>query len=389
VIGKEEPTVIEVSGNFPHVSLDESNCRVIRLIVGAVTNVSFSGDGNFIICGGEDGSIHLLTTIRRFGDLSTDIEQPVSAGQDLHHNGHFYMVERQKMSNLRSKLLDLEFGIEQSKKDNELHIGKLLEAKDRLFKEIEGKLKKELQNREETIVTTRKEYLNMRRSMQEEIEQLRKYNEESLGAMELAYEKKLAQESLYLEKMKQAYDEYVVHSRMDMVNLHQQTETKIRSIEMEKKRLVDDIEKQKSAILQYYDYVKLRNSEVLDSLEERQANERVQLKQQLEVTSTKLADSQAQNMKSEVQASRTIQRLRVDIEQKELEIMRVNSDIDWANDRIQKLEGALQQATTELKARSELVERFEGKVGELQQKIDDLERSVPRSRFIDYDHQSL
>jgi chromosome segregation ATPase len=103
---------------------------------------------------------------------------------------------------------------------------------------------------------------------------------------------------------------------------------------------------------------------------------RLQLKAQLNSASTKLADAQAQNMTSEVQASRLIQRLRVDIENKEMEIMRVNSDIDWANDRIQKLEQALQQGTTELKVRSELVERSEGKIGEYQQKIDDLERYI-------------
>lgn len=88
----------------------------------------------------------------------------------------------------------------------------------------------------------------------------------------------------------------------------------------------------------------------------------------------KLAEAQAQNMTNEVQASRTIQRLRVDIDHKEMEIMRVNSDIDWANERIMKLEQALQQATIELKARSELVERSEGKLGEYQQKVEDLER---------------
>jgi chromosome segregation ATPase len=85
-------------------------------------------------------------------------------------------------------------------------------------------------------------------------------------------------------------------------------------------------------------------------------------------------ESQQQNMTSEVQASRIIQRLKLDIENKEMEIMRVNSDIDWANDRISKLEGALNQATTELKIRSELVEKSENKLGEFQQKVEDLER---------------
>lgn len=91
-------------------------------------------------------------------------------------------------------------------------------------------------------------------------------------------------------------------------------------------------------------------------------------------TNTMLADAQSKNMSSEVQASRTIQRLKMDIEHKELEIMRVNTDIDWANDRIKKLEQGLQQATVELKARTELNEKWEVKTGELQQKIEDLEK---------------
>lgn len=94
----------------------------------------------------------------------------------------------------------------------------------------------------------------------------------------------------------------------------------------------------------------------------------------MQQTFTKLQQAQQQNMTSEVQASRKIQRLKVDIETKEMEIMRVNSDIDWANDRIGKLETSLLQATTELKARSELLDKNEVKIGELQQKIDDMER---------------
>ena len=87
-----------------------------------------------------------------------------------------------------------------------------------------------------------------------------------------------------------------------------------------------------------------------------------------------LAQSQASTMSADVQASRTIEKLKVDIETKEMEVMRVNSDIDWANDRIQKLEGGLEKATLELKARSELVEKWETKTMELSKKVDDLEK---------------
>lgn len=101
---------------------------------------------------------------------------------------------------------------------------------------------------------------------------------------------------------------------------------------------------------------------------------RTKLKSQLKETTTMLAQSQAATMSGEVQATRTIRRLKVDIETKDMEVMRVNSDIDWANDRIQKLEGALEKATGELKARSELVEKWETKTSELAKKVDDLEK---------------
>lgn len=174
--------------------------------------------------------------------------------------------------------------------------------------------------------------------------------------------------------MKQAYDEYVVHARMDMLQLQQHTEHKIKEVEGEKLRLIQDIEKEKVAVLKYYDYLQDRNHEVLQSLEDQQSNERLKLKTELQQTASKLQMSHQQNMTSEVQASRKIQRLKVDIESKEMEIMRVNSDIDWANDRISKLESSLSQATNELKARSELLDKNENKIGELQQKIDDMER---------------
>ncbi len=95
---------------------------------------------------------------------------------------------------------------------------------------------------------------------------------------------------------------------------------------------------------------------------------------QLTETGTLLSQAQAQNMAGEVQASRTIQKLRLDIENKDIEVLRINSDIEWANERIQKLEQALDKATTELKARSDLVEKWETKTVELSKKIEDLEK---------------
>jgi hypothetical protein len=101
---------------------------------------------------------------------------------------------------------------------------------------------------------------------------------------------------------------------------------------------------------------------------------RLRLRAQLTETGTMLQQAQAQNLSGEVQASRTIQKLKADVEHKELEVMRIGSDIDWSNERIQKLEQALEKATLELKARSDLVEKWEIKTVEQSKKIEDLEK---------------
>ena len=44
---------------------------------------------------------------------------------------------------------------------------------------------------------------------------------ESVADLEHIYEMKLAQESLYLDKMRQAYDEYVAHSKLDLGEVHE------------------------------------------------------------------------------------------------------------------------------------------------------------------------
>ncbi len=284
------------NGTITQFVLDEANCKILRIAVGSVSNVAFSPDGSQVIATAEDGSVHLIATVRKFSDFNNDLDglgtQSVAtimtnmstntaatatttgSNPAVASSNHFFMVERSKMTTVRSKLTDLEGSIEQGKKEFELQLNKALENKDKQFHDIEIRLKKEISKREETIVNGRKEYLTMRKEMQQEIEDLQKYSQEALSTMETNYEKRLSQEALYLEKMKQAYDEYVVHAKMDMIQLHHQTDHKIEEIENEKKKLIEDIEKQKAVVLKYYDYVKDRNTEILNSLEEQQTEER-------------------------------------------------------------------------------------------------------------------
>lgn len=57
-------------------------------------------------------------------------------------------------------------------------------------------------------------------------------------------------------------------------------------------------------------------------------------------------------------------------------MLKQKNEILWANERIAKLESALQKATHDLKLKEEMSEKWESKTGELQQKIIDLERCV-------------
>jgi WD40 repeat protein len=251
--------------------IDENNCKVFRLFVGATTHVSFSQEGEWIFTAGEDNSIHLISTAKNISEEAAQKQQLLDISTAAQQ---FLMMDKAKMQHLRSKLIDLEYSVEQNRKDNEMYLTKVLEGKEKQMQELESKLNKEVQKRDENIIAGRKEYLHMKRSMQDEIVSLKQRSDEALSAMELMYEKKLAQEAVYLDKMKQAYDEFVVHSRMDMTNLQQQVDTKIQVIEQDKIKSLLEAEKQKVAVLQYYEYVKQRNDEVLQTLEEQQAEER-------------------------------------------------------------------------------------------------------------------
>ena len=118
----------------------------------------------------------------------------------------------------------------------------------------------------------------------------------------MEYERKLTHEAIYLEKMRQAYDEYVVrfpffnyfslrklfrndiyfrhvsfnqvHSKLDLQDVQSKNERKIQDIEADKTTALREAEKQKTMLLQYFDYVKLRNSEILIGLEDKQEDER-------------------------------------------------------------------------------------------------------------------
>ena len=59
---------------------------------------------------------------------------------------------------------------------------------------------------------------------------------------------------------------------------------------------------------------------------------------------------------------------------KEDHLLRMKNNLDWAEGRAERLEVALQQATSELKKRTEMYEKWEFKAGDQQQQISEMEK---------------
>lgn len=71
---------------------------------------------------------------------------------------------------------------------------------------------------------------------------------------------------------------------------------------------------------------------------------------------------------------RNVQLLTKQLNDKDMALLSVQSDLEWARERISRLDAALQQASSELKLRMDTAERWEFKAGDQQQQISELER---------------
>jgi len=333
-----------------------------------VMQVAVSIDGMWLFSAGSDGVLYMFACSRRSKELAV-VPQSSDVAED-----RFLMIDRSKIQSIRNMLKEAELAIEILKKDNELSLAKVTGNKNKIISDLEETMKKEIKKRDETIIQGRSEYISLKNQKKEELESMQKQCMDTIAEIEVQYERKLTQESLYLEKMRQAYDEYVVHSRLDLQDVQLKTDKKIQDIEQEKAAALKEAEKQKGTLLQYFDFIRLRNNEILVGLEDKQESERHRLKEELKTANKALEDIYTQNLTDQAKFNRKTQNLQMEIENKDLEVLKQKNDILWANDRISKLETALQKATHDLKLKEEMSEKWESKTGELQQKIIDLER---------------
>jgi len=348
--------------------LDVDRCRILRSHCGPVDHVGITPNGMWIFSGGADGLVKMYATSKRGLTAKSMPRSPVAL------ENQFFVVESSKLKLLHTQLREGRRTIEGNKKDYDLKVDKILESKGKLIIDLQHRMQAEVQKRDDQILKTRNEYLTLKNSMVGEIAAVRKQCNESTNDLELGYEQKLSQEATYLEQMKRAYDEYVLRSGSDLAELQRKTDSMVVSVQGNQRGVLLEAEKQQGVVLQYFEYIKARNEELMVGLDQRQTEEKRKLKIELAKSSKELEKAQGKLLTGEVQARSEASKLKASIEEREDDVLKLRSTVDWSHNRILELEQGLQQATAELGVRTEMSEKWELKTGEMQQKIIELEK---------------
>lgn len=245
--------------------LDEKSCFQFDIHVGPVNGVVISPNGMWIFSAGDDGVIFMFATSKR----GLDITQ-INDGLE----NRFHLMDRLRLKNLHTQLSDSMNLVDMNEKEFEIKMNSMIDEKNKVIHDQQVKTLKDLKHRDETILQCRNDYLKLKASVNSDMAAIQRECEATIHDVELTYEQKLSQETLYLDKLKQAYDEFVIHSRLDLNEVQRKTDQRIEAIEFDRDEAFSEVEKQKTVLLQYYDYIQVRNDELFESLEDQQVEER-------------------------------------------------------------------------------------------------------------------
>ena len=193
--------------------LDMNKCKSNNLHCGSVISVIISSDGNRILSIGEDGAIFMLTLSAQNKTNIGDIEEEIipvipnnlnSLSIDINSGESSLMLADKKSFNkLRNQTSEIRLTMEETLRDSEKAIIKLSEQTEQRVNELEIKLKREVSKRDIIILNEREDHRKQRLNLNTIIATFEKKQSEIIARVELGYEQKLAQEALYLDRMRQ------------------------------------------------------------------------------------------------------------------------------------------------------------------------------------------
>ena len=348
--------------------LNESLCKQLSIHVGPVRTLALADSGAYMLSSGADGVINFMTALQRVKDRG-DIAE---LGSNV-ENG-VVVTERRGLLELRQSLLEAAIKTADAKREHQRTVNKITEMSHIASDKLERLMKTEVRKRDDIILRNKEEQLKESRRLHEELLLKDKQRDKEVAELEVYYEKKLTQESLYLEKMRQAYEEFVVHCRMDLAEFQRRAGLQEQRLQGDTNKAYEEAAKQKLAILKYVEYVDARHNEVLRSLEAAQAAERVRLKEEKRAVEATIEGLQQQGREEVAKLSGQIFKATKELASKDDEALRMQSDLQWATGRIDLLEATLTEATVELKKRADAYDKVEFKAGDQQQQIGELER---------------
>lgn len=251
----------EVADEKVAYTIDEALCRVFSLHEGAVTRTLVSASGLWIFSSGMDGSMFMLNT-----NLKAKEQQEVSEAYGAENQ--IILTDKAMLKSQQSRIDDKDAMLEEMAKEKKHAVLQLETQRESEKKVLEETMVREIAKRDDIILQGRTELQQTNKKHAEKLDYTHKSYRTQLAELEVMYEKKFAHESLYLDNMKQAYDEYVTHARMDLEAFHRKASIREDKLNQEKEEVVEETEKQKKLLLEYCDYVGERHREVLSNLSE-------------------------------------------------------------------------------------------------------------------------
>ena len=350
-----------------YMTIDSSQCRVLQLHDGPVLHTCVSATGLWFFTCGQDGSIFMLNSSLR-------AKETVEVVESQSNENSIILTDRVALKNSLNTMEDKDSLIEEMEKDFEKSSTEMTVSMKNERQQLNEVMTREIAKRDDIIMQGRNDLLQLKTKNAENLASVHKNYRDQLAELEVMYERKLAHESLYLQNMKQAYDEFVTHARMDLEENNRQAQLREQSLHQKNEDINAMTEKNKKILLQYCEYVGDRHREVLSSLTEQHDKDKEALNVVLREKQEEVMSVKSDFRHEKVKTKREMQKLGAEMTAKDMEVLNTAQELERAKDRASRLEIALQNAMDDIGRKQDALDRWEFKSGEQQQKLSELER---------------
>ena len=323
------------------MTLDEARCRVLQLHNGPVTSTSVSATGFWIFSAGHDGCLFMLNSSLRAREMTEVVEAQSAENQII-------LTDRLVLKNSLNNMEDKDSTIGEMEKDFQKASNEMQIANKNDKDALNELMAREVAKRDDIILQGRNDLLQARAQNSDNLAAVHQQYRDQLAELEVMYERKLAHESLYLQNMKQAYDEFVTHARMDLEENNRRAATREQALNQQNEDIANLTEKNKKILLQYCEYVGDRHREVLTSLTETHDRDKESMELALREKQEEVATIRGDFRHEKAKTKRELHKLGAQMTAKDMEVLNTAQELDRAKDRASRLESALQTAMDDI-----------------------------------------